>query len=163
MNWGLIGIAFAFTVMALLLYVLIRHTRWGFLIKTGAIIAVGFLCVTTVHSYAPLMGWPTTVNLPKRFNLIGMTIEEPNKSTQAKGKIYLWITDMAQQLGKNIPRGYQLPYTPELHNKLNETSKKLRKNLPQLGESELKRNTVTGKMEVNLQFFDMPDPLFPEK
>ena len=163
MNWGLIGIVFANAVLVLLLYVLVRHTRWGFLIKTAAIVAVGFVILTTVRSYPPLMGWPTSISLPKRFNLVGLTVEEPNKSTQAKGKIYLWVTDMEQQLGKNIPRGYVLPYTPELHNKLNETAKKMRKNLPQLGESELVRNTVTGKMEVDLQFFDMPDPLFPEK
>jgi hypothetical protein len=163
MNWGLVGLFFAYAVLAILLYVLIRHTRWGFLIKTAATIAVGCLFYVSAHSYPPLIGWPTSVDLPKRFNLIGMSVEEPNKTTQTKGRIYIWVTDMEQQLGKNVPRAYVLPYTPALHNKLNDTSKKLRKNLPQLGESEKRRNETTGAMEVDLQFFDMPDPLFPEK
>lgn len=163
MNWGLISLIFAHLVLVLLLYVVVRHTRWNLLIKAGAIAAVGYLCMLSVRSYPPLMGWPTTVDLPKRFNLVGMTVEEPNKSTQTHGRIFLWVTDMQQQIGKNIPRGYEMPYTPALHNKLNETSKKLRKNLPQLGETTKSRNPMTGEWETDLQFFDMPDPLFPEK
>jgi hypothetical protein len=75
----------------------------------------------------------------------------------------MWVTDMEQQVGKHVPRSHVLPYNPMLHNKLNEATKKLRKNLPQLGETEWLRNPITAKQEVDIQFFDMPDPLFPEK
>jgi hypothetical protein len=163
MNWGLVGLLFAYLMLALLLYVLIRHTRWGFLIKTAAAAAVAYLFFVGAQSYPPLIGWPSNIDLPRRFSLIGVSVEEPNKTTQTKGKIYIWVTDMEQQLGKNVPRAYVLPYTPALHNKLNDTSKKLRKNLPQLGESAKRRNETTGAMEVDLTFYDMPDPLFPEK
>ncbi len=163
MNWGLTGMTFAYLVLALLLLVLLTRTRWNWTIKGLAIVGVAALTYSTAISYSPLIGWPTGIRLPKRFNLIGIHVDEPNKNTQAKGTIYLWLTDMEQQIGKNIPRAYKIPYTPALHNKLNEASKKLRKNLPQLGETDFVRNAVTGRLEVDLQFFDMPDPLFPEK
>ncbi len=163
MNWGMIGIIFAYLVLALLLLVLLARTRWGWTIKGLAIAGVALLTYSTAISYSPLIGWPTGIALPKRFNLVGIHVDEPNKNTQAKGTIYLWLTDMEQQLGRSIPRAYKIPYSPALHNKLNEASKKLRKNLPQLGETEFVRNAVTGRLEVDLQFFDMPDPLFPEK
>jgi hypothetical protein len=163
MNWGMLGIIFAYLVLALLLLVLLTRTRWGLTVKALAVVAVGLVGYSTVISYSPLIGWPTGIGLPKRFNLVGIHVDEPNKNTQTKGTIYLWLTDMEQQIGKNIPRAYKIPYSPALHNKLNEASKKLRKNLPQLGETEFVRNAVTGRPEVDLQFFDMPDPLFPEK
>ncbi|MGQ0657701.1 MAG: hypothetical protein ACT4NU_06330 [Chromatiales bacterium] len=163
MNWGIIGITFAYLVLAVLLAGLIFRTRWGWYVKTVFVVLVALFCYATFQSYAPLIGWPTSVGLPHRFNLVGVTVDEPNKTTQAKGRIYLWVTDMEQQLGRHVPRAYVLPHTPLLHTKVTDAGKKLRKNLPQLGEVEVARNRTTGAKEVNIQFFDMPDPLFPEK
>jgi len=163
MNWGIDGIVFAYLVLALLLASLLFKTRWGWYIKSTAVVLVGILYYLTWQSYSPLIGWPTSVDLPKRFNLVGISVEEPDKTTQAKGKIYLWVTDMEQQLGRHVPRAYILPYSSALHAKVTEAGKKMRKNLPQLGEVEIIKDSASGKRDASIQFFDMPDPLFPEK
>lgn len=163
MNWGIVGIAFAYAVLLLLLAGLIFRTRWGWYVKGICAVLVAALFLATFRSYAPLIGWPSSVALPQRFNLVGVAVEEPNKTTQARGRIYLWVTDMEQQLGKHIPRAHVLPYTPQLHAKVTDAARKLRKSLPQLGEVAIGTNRTTGAREVDIQFFDMPDPLFPEK
>jgi hypothetical protein len=161
MNWGLAGILFAILVLGLLLAVLLFRTRWHRAIKAAAILCVMIFIHATVKSYPLLTGWPTTTELPERFNLMGVQFEEPNKSTQTKGWIYLWVTDL-MDFDNQTPRAYVLPYKAELHSKLYDAGQKLRKSLPQLGEVIRVRNSITGKLEIDLQFYDMPEVLMPK-
>jgi hypothetical protein len=67
-----------------------------------------------------------------------------------------------------------VPYSNQLHQRIADAGNKLRKGLPQLGETkeeddkggpieEAKDGTRYGQKSVRVEFFDMPDPLFPEK
>ena len=161
MNFGMTGILFANIVLGVLLITLLFRTRWDVTIKIAAIICVIGLYHTTVKSYPALTGWPTTIRLPQRFNLEGVLYDEPNKSTQSKGRIFIWATDL-KDIKKPVPRAYVLPYTPALHTRLYDAGQKLRKSLPQLGEVITARNPITAKEEIDLQFFDMPDVLMPK-
>lgn len=161
MNAGMTGILFSNIVIAVLLLTLVFRTRWHLIIKVAAIFCVVALYQTTVASYPSLTGWPTSIRLPQRFNLEGVLFDEPNKSTQSKGRIFIWATDL-KDIRKPVPRAYILPYTPALHTKLYDAGQKLRKRVPQLGEVILVRNPVTAKEEIDLQFFDRPDVLAPK-
>ena len=68
------------------------------------------------------------------------------------------------------PRSYRLEYSNELHEKIINVNAKLDKDIQQLGEfkepddafndiSEQKR----GLKSVYIEFYDLPDPLFPDK
>ena len=155
------GIIFANIVLGILAITLVFRTRWNAAIKIAAILGVVMLYYASVQSYPTLMGWPTSINLPQRFKLEGMLFDEPNKSTQTRGKIFVWVTDL-KDFRKTVPRAYVLPYTPTLHTKLYDAGQKLRRSLPQLGEVIVVRNPVTAKEEIDLQFFDMPDVLLPK-
>lgn len=161
MNFGMTGIVFSNLVLAVLVATLLFRTRWGITIKSLAVLCIAGLYYTTVQSYPALTGWPTTIRLPQRFNLEGVLFDEPNKSTQSKGRIFIWATDL-KDIKEPVPRAYVLPYSPALHTALYDAGQKLRKNIPQLGEVVMVRNPITAKQEFNLQFFDMPDVLLPK-
>jgi hypothetical protein len=165
MLWGLAGIIFASLVLAVLTLNLVLNSNWPWLIKLPCVALVGVFYWTTAHSIGPLMGWATSYPLPERFNLMAMQVQEPDKATSSKGSIYLWVTDMQHGRGQYLPRAYVLPFTPELHAKVTDASTKLRKNLPQLGEVTPAPAGPTdfGIKGPDINFFDMPDPLFPER
>ncbi len=165
MNWGLVGIIGAYLVLAILLVNLIGYTRWAGSVKAALVLSVTALYYVTYLSVPPLRGWPTSEQLPRRFNLVGVRVQEPDKIANTLGRIYLWVMDMEQALGPHVPRAYALPFTPELHAKVTQAAGKLRKNIPQLGENEddskaETRQAAQGPQAPRLQFYDMPDPLF---
>ena len=161
MNPGMTGIIFSNIVLGILVLTLVFTTRWNAMIKVAAMLSIIMFYYVTVKSYPELMGWPTSIKLPQRFNLEGVLFDEPNKSTQSRGRIFVWVTDL-KDFRKPVPRAYVLPYTPVLHTRLYDAGQKLRKRLPQLGEVVMARNPVTAKEEIDLQFFDMPDVLMPK-
>ena len=164
------GLIACYVLVALLLLSINLYSNWSWKIKAFTIIVVSLFYLLSYYSFPPLLGWATRDDLPERFNLVGVYVEEPDKLTGAKGEIFLWVTDMEAGPGHNEPRAYRLPFTAELHAKVVEAGTKLRKNLPQLGELEEEGpggrpldRTQMGQESVNIEFYDLPDPLFPEK
>ncbi len=111
-----------------------------------------------------LLGWPTHAGMPPRFNLNALHVVEPDKSGVEKGAIYLWVTRFATDTSGVVPRAFVLPFTPELQLKVTAAGTRLRKNLPQLGEVIAARSgDAHGRRARDFEFFDLPDPLFPER
>lgn len=186
---GTSGLVAAYVVVALLLLVLNLNARWSWTVKALAIAMVSALYLVTYYSIPPLLGWPTEQRLPKRFNLIAVYVQEPDKASGRAGEILLWASDMAEGLRGAEPRSYRLPFSQSLHEKVQEAGNKIRKGLPQLGEvkeekiagkakaassAEGEQKTVDtpgksaaavagGQSSANIEFYDLPDPLFPEK
>lgn len=186
---GTSGLVAAYVVVALLLLVLNLNARWSWTVKALAIAVVSALYVVTYYSIPPLLGWPTEQKLPKRFNLIAVYVQEPDKASGHAGEILLWAADMAEGPRGAEPRAYRVAYSQALHEKVEEAGNKLRKGLPQLGElreekvpgkaghasaaegEQKKVDTVAksaesvagGQSSANIDFYDLPDPLFPEK
>ncbi|MGR8921369.1 MAG: hypothetical protein ACU85V_17265 [Gammaproteobacteria bacterium] len=169
---GTSGLVAAYVVVALLLVCLNLFTPWSWRVKGALVVLVSAFFVVTYFSYPPLLGWPTDATMPKRFNLVAIYVQEPDKSTGREGEIFLWATDMAAGPRGAEPRAYRVPFSTELHERVVEAGNKMRKGLPQLGEvSEQKvgpdmRPTDQdqgGQKSIAIEFFDLPDPLFPEK
>ena len=169
---GQSGLISAYIIIALLLVSLNLYTKWSWQIKASLIVIVSGFYIVTYFSLPPLLGWPTDDTLPQRFNLVAIYVQEPDKSTGAEGEIFLWATDMSKGPRGAEPRAYRVPFTGELHAKVVEAGNKMRKGLPQLGEiSEVQVGpharatdaTQGGQKSVAIEFFDLPDPLFPEK
>lgn len=170
---GYAGIIAGFVLVALLLLSLNFYSRWPWLVKVSATVVVSAFYVVVYNSFPLLLGWPTSQDLPDRFNLIAVQVAEPDKLTGSDGSIYLWVTDMLAGSSDAEPRSYRLPYSVELHSQVQEAGNKLRKKLPQLGEIEMEEPGKNAKItEANrlgtasstrIKFYDLPDPLFPEK
>jgi amino acid transporter len=169
---GVTGLVLAYVVIALLLLSINLYSNWSWRIKTATIIVVSLFYIVTYFSLPPLMGWPTDAKLPERFALIGAHVREPDKLLGAEGVIFLWVTEMIGGTLASEPRAYRVPFTPEFHAQVVSAVSKLRKGLPQLGEARavdkapVGRPTETkrgGQVSLDIQFYDLPDPLFPEK
>jgi hypothetical protein len=117
-------------VMVLHLYV-----RWPWYWKAVAI-GLGSAAYFLAYSSAPdLLGWPTSDQLPKKFSILGVMIEEPDASRDSEGAIYFWGADVSAG-GDKTPRAYHVPYTPTLKAQFSEAHGKIRKNIPQIAEVE---------------------------
>ncbi len=164
-SWALPTFLAAFGLLVALLLNVLLFTRFAWWVKLGAIVAVAWLGLATWRAGPELLGWPTHTDIPPRFNLNAIHIVEPDKSGANKGAIYLWVTRFATSTSDVVPRAFVLPYSPELQLKVVAAGTKLRKNLPQLGEvvTTARPGDSHGRKQIDLEFFDMPDPLFPER
>ncbi len=171
-NLGASGLIAAYVIIALLLLSLTLYSRWSWRVKATAILITSAFYVVSYFSFPPLMGWPSASRLPERFRVLSVYVVEPNKHLGTEGDIYLWVTNMEDDPNLAKPRAYRIAYTNKLHEQLIKVTKKLRKGLPQLGEAKEKNKRVDVKVEdttrlgqksLDLKFYDLPDPLFPEK
>jgi hypothetical protein len=169
---GITGLVAAYVLIAILLLSINLYSNWSWNVKAGTIVITSAFYIITYLSFPPLLGWPTNDNPPERFRLIAAHVEQPDKITGDEGAIYLWLTQIEDLSWSAPPRAYELPYTNALHELVINTKSKLDKGIPQLGEfndthqnliDELKDAPRSGQESVKIQFYDLPDPLFPDK
>ena len=81
---------------------------------------------------------------------------------------------MNDKSGLGIPRSFELPYNKEVHEKISKATVSLKNGIPQMGEmveEEKDAGVITKVLEkkktiassANVNFFDMPNQLLPEK
>ncbi len=168
---GIGGLVTAYVAVALLLLSINLYSNWSWKIKAATIVITSVFYIVSYLSFPPLLGWPTTDTPPERFQLIGSYVVQPNKLTGDKGSIFLWLTRFEDLATQEKPRAYELPYSNELHELIINANSKLNKGIPQLGEMEDRDNVIdklkdaprSGQKTVKIEFYDMPDPLFPDK
>lgn len=172
MTIGIIGITASFILLALLLLSLNLYSKWAWPIKAGMIIVTSFFYIVCYLSFPPLLGWPTTQELPRQFRVLAAEVKQPDKITGEEGRIYLWLAEIKNMSSASEPRAYALAYNEALHDKIINVNAKLDKNIAQLGESKKPDEdakevgddeTRVGVISADLEFYDMPDPLFPDK
>ena len=167
---GITGIVTAFILIGLLLLSLNLYSEWPWYTKAVTIVLTSAFYLVTYFSFPPLLGWPTAENPPKQFRLIAAHVVQPNKETGDEGTVYLWLTEIENMTATGKPRAYRVGYSNELHERIINVNAKLDKDIAQLGEfkepddafnevSEQKQ----GMRSVYIEFYDMPDPLFPDK
>ena len=169
---GIAGLLAAYVLVALLLLSVNLYSDWSWQVKAGTIIATTLFYAVTYLSFPPLLGWPTGEAPPQRFRLVAADVLQPDKATGAAGKIFLWLKDLDDLSARARPRAYELPYSGALHERVTQAQVKLEKGMQQLGEikppeegnrSRVDRLTRTVEQAVNIEFFDLPDPLIPDK
>ncbi len=166
---GVSGLITAYVLVAVLLLGVNLYSSWSWPVKAGLIIIVSAFYVISYFSFPPLLGWPTKSALPENFRLVAVYVNEPDKVSGEEGEIYIWATEITTSTSK--PRAYRLPFSPELHTKVVTASKKLAEGMQQVGEvvsgekksgkqPDQRRN---GRPSADIEFYDLPAPLFPEK
>ena len=99
--------------------------------KSLLIILTSAAYLLIYFSFAPLLGWPSSGDLPTRFNLVALYAQEPDPLTGKKGDIFFWVTD--KTTGNNTPRAYVVDFEPGLHARAIEAMQRKNKNTPQTG------------------------------
>tara|TARA_Y100000739_G_C20496363_1_gene412805 strand:+ start:208 stop:720 length:513 start_codon:yes stop_codon:yes gene_type:complete len=167
---GITGIIAAYILLAVLLLSINLYSKWPWQLKAGAIVITSAFYVITYFSFPALLGWPTTQDPPTQFRLLAAHVEQPDKEKNTTGIIYLWLSKINNMTDLSDPRAYEFDYSPELHEKIINVNAKLDNNIAQIGEfkepddafaevTEQKR----GVKSIKIEFYDLPDPLFPDK
>lgn len=170
-TFSIINIITSYIIIALLLTSVVFYSALSIKIKAvSGIITVVFLFVSFM-SFSPLLGWATEDEPPLRFRLISAYVEQPDKLSGDEGSIYIWVTKLEDLTSVQVPRSHKLPYTEAFHEKVINANAKLDKGIAQLGEFKKQPNfamisrdeTKSGLISDQIQFYDLPDPLFPDK
>lgn len=164
------GIVSAYVIVSLVLLGLGLYSRWSLKIKLGAVILVSAAWLAVYFALPHLLGWPTDQNVPRRFNLFGVYIQEPNPNTGEGGTVFFWAGDLAPGADPR-PRAYKMPFKATYKSVFQEAQGKLRQNIPQEGEIELDDQaegkpldwTRLGQKSVKIKFRDAPVNLPPSK
>jgi len=172
LNSGYAGLTLAYVFVVLLLFGICIYARWRWPVKAAATVITVAFCLTSYVSIPGLLGWPSAHELPEKFLLHAAYVQQPDKLSKSKGVIDLWITDARDLARGGVPRAYQIPYSPPLHEVVINATAKLGKGVPQMGEFKnphtstiagLHDPAAAGQTAVPLTFFDVPDPMFPDK
>ncbi len=170
MTIGITGIISAFILLGLLLLSINLYSKWSWYVKAFTIILTSAFYLIVYFSFPPLLGWPTTQLPPQQFRLIAAHVSQPNKETGDEGYVYLWLTEIKDMTSTGEPRSYKLEYSNELHQKIINVNAKMEKDIAQLGEFKEPDDAFNqiveekqGMKSVHIEFYDLPDPLFPDK
>jgi hypothetical protein len=165
MTLGFSGLVAAYVVVASALVVLGLYSRWPWRLKATGIALTTAAQVGLYYSFPLLLGWPTELNLPRKFELLGMYMQEPDNITGARGDIFFWAIDKDVK-ADGRPRAYRVDFDPALKAVFQEAAGKLAKNMPQQGSLEApddspmgipwREGKGTGQKSVKVNFSDMP-------
>ena len=171
MTLGISGLIAAYILLAVLLLSINLYSKWSWQLKAITIIITSVFYIVSYFSFPPLLGWPTSQKLPGHFRLLATAVHQPDKLTGEEGSIFLWLKEIEDITTRVLPRAYVLPYSSLLHEKIINVQSKIDRGIPQLGDYEedsmMQQQVVDsseiGQKSLDIQFYDLPDPLFPEK
>lgn len=170
MTLGITGLVSTYILLALLLLSINLYSKWSWSVKAIATVVTSAFYVISYYSFPPLLGWPTTAYPPEQFRLIAAHVSQPNKELGKDGSIYLWLTEIENMTDTPEPRAYELEYSNELHEKIISVKSKMDKDIQQMGEFKEPDDHINkideqrrGVKSVKIEFYDLPDPLFPDK
>ena len=133
MTLGIAQLIAIFVVLAAVLALLNLFSSLSWFRKASLVVLTSVSYLVLYFAFPPLLGWPSDDPLPKRFNLVALYAQEPDRITGAKGNIYFWTID--KSAGTQLPRAYRIDFEPELHARVRDVRAKLNKNVPQVGET----------------------------
>ncbi len=181
-----LGLAYA-AIAALLLNLNLPNTfpkRYSRAIKISAIIIVSLLYAGTYHGSQNLRGWAIQKAPPNPFKLHWAIVEEPDKIKRTDGAIYILGQAMrANGSPTGSPRLYELPFTPELAEEIDEALSKKEDGKPLEARLSYKAANPDSEMEeikkrdgnksrpdsagdeerLKLEFRELPTPDLPPK
>lgn len=126
---NIFAIPAAFLILGGLLLWFLVGARGQWWVKAIFIIIVPLVVVATWLSLNSYKGWPTSSEPTCPLVFLSAEIQEPSANQGTQGHIYLWMRPFASQERSIInlfdykpssyePRAYELPYSRELHQAL---------------------------------------------
>lgn len=170
MSHSILLLVTVFSLLAFLLLCLCLWTRWPVWLKTGLVVAVSLFYVVAYDTMHAMLGWPAEQALPRRWVLLALVVEEPNKERDSKGNLFVWVNALENNRPAAEPRAYRLPYDKDLHSLFGEAMKKNRQGITQLGTHEPRVGPKgfswlrpASDEKLNIKISDLPRPQLPEK
>jgi hypothetical protein len=160
-------VLWVFVALAFLLGLACMASSWPRGVKALLAVAVTAFYFFADAAFGDVAGWPSRHALPERFVLLAAVIDEPAKNRP--GAVYVWVNALENGKPAREPRAYQLPYTKDLHALLNESMKKTRQGVSQMGTAVPKQGKKglgwlrPGADEQEVKIRDLPAPQLPEK
>ena len=164
-----LAIVLAFAVLLTLLACALLWSRWPAWLKTLLVAGVTVMYFYGHSAIHAIWGIPSTDALPPRFLLLAGVVEEPGQRNA--GAVYLWVSELREGQPALEPRSFRVTYSKELHSQVNESLKRGRDGVAQMGTAELKLDKAgsgflglkPGNDEQELHIRDLPVPQLPEK
>ena len=114
MTGSLIALTATYAFALFVLLLLLVRSRLSLKARVSIVLAGSAFYLAHFFSLNALQGWPSQSSLPEEFTLHAWQIEEPNPAQNQAGRIYLWVQTQEWE----APRAYTLPYSNELHDRL---------------------------------------------
>lgn len=126
-----------YAAIALLLLSLHLRSAWSWPVKSAAISLALPASITAFLAIQAQLGWPSPNALPREFQLHAAVIDEPAPGDAGDGAIFLWLTPWdgepsmeesgidAAILSDRRPRAFDLPYSRDLHQKVETMQERL--------------------------------------
>lgn len=168
---GITGLVAGYILLAALLLSINLYSAWSWPVKITTIVITSAFYTISYFSFPPLLGWPTKAALPTHFRLLSSEVQEPDKETGDNGAIFLWLKKIGDNSAYTPPRSHSLRYSKSLHEEVIGAQSKIDHGIAQLGEYNEDTNTrqvvidssQVGQESLDIQFYDLPDILLPDK
>ncbi len=132
-----IGIVIAYVLIGVLLLSMSLASRWMWWVKAGTIVVTTGFFLQSFVAIIGVIGWPSTSGLPPAFKLHWGTIVEPNQFMGEEGAIYLWVEELDENsIPMGVPRSFELPYSDELAEKVDQATKNIQDGIEQAGTAQ---------------------------
>ena len=160
-----LSISLILLVLVVLLLNLGLASRWHWGIKLLAIIIALLAVVFSYTGFQGLLGYPTSETLPEQAQLLAIDVQEPDKRTQSKGSVYIWLKPINERLV--APRAYQLPYSDELKDRATTAGRRLkqggRTGVRRIKTSPSKESGADSSGSVEVEFYKFSSAKLPPK
>jgi hypothetical protein len=177
MNFDVIGLPLAIVFILILLSWFIIKVKIKTYVKL-ILITITFLVFFGVwNSVVKLKGWAAQGQLPDKYLIQWIIIDEPGKLTKEGGGIFILASDMKKSNNEDIniyvkdntkePRLYRISYSRKMHQESQDVIKGLKKGKKYYGtngkESSKKNGGMNYNHNIEPKFYDMPDSKLPNK
>jgi hypothetical protein len=131
----LLSYVFVISILVLLL----KYSQISYFLKIALTASIAIFFIFHYEGLQSLSGLPSTHSPPEKFQLLAVTIQQPQPSVQKRGSIYLWV-----KAGETEPRAYQIPWSDTLYKKLTQVQKKLKQGKRITGSRKNQQAAVSG-------------------
>jgi hypothetical protein len=132
-----LAISAAYVVMGVLLLVIVLTARLAWRVKAAIILITSLFFILVFFSTRDLLGWPGGGQLPARFQLLWARIVEPDRKSDNKGAVFLWVEEIdGNNIPSGLPRSYRLPYSRPLADRSLAARDQIMEGNAQLGTAE---------------------------
>ena len=170
MNMDVIGFPVSLLFLLVIIYWFMIHVKGKVLIKACIISSSCFFFILTWQSINNLKGWSASYyDIPEKFAIHWIVIDEPSKRNFAPGGIYLLMSDLNTKGKENItlfnrdnrkePRLYKFQYSKELHEKMQKMLKGIKSGKKYMGV----RKKRMKHPKLKPVFYELPKPQPPKK
>lgn len=133
----------SYVAMASLLLSFYFYSTLSKTIKNFTILLVTLFYFFTWYSLEELLGWPSQQDMPEKFRILWIDVQEPQNKDGEEGEIYFWVKNLntlEQPYGK--PRAYAIQWSQENAQKAEEALSKMDDG--QILNGNISRNILSG-------------------